>query len=148
MSILERVSDELKVAMREKDKSRIDGLRGVRAAFIEALKVDGSTELADDKAIEILRKLAKQRKESIEAFTAGGREDLVTEERNALAVIDSFLPRLADEATTRAWIQAAIAETGAATKAEMGKVMAALKAAHPADLDGRLASQLVREYLA
>jgi uncharacterized protein YqeY len=147
MAILERVSEELKDAMRAKDKSRIDGLRGIRAAFIEALKVDGSTELADDKAQDILRRLAKQRRESIDAFGAGGRADLVAEETNALAVIESFLPKTADEATTRQWVADAIASTGATSARDIGKVMGALMAAHRAELDGKLANKIVRELL-
>src|SRR5688572_12686765 len=130
MSILDRVSEELKEAMRAKDKGRIDGLRGIRAAFIEALKVDGATELPDDKAQDVLRRLAKQRKESIDAFTAGGRADLVAEEQSALAVIESFLPKVADEATTRQWVQEAIAKSGATSSRDIGKVMSALMAAH------------------
>lgn len=147
MSILERVSEELKDAMRSKDKGRIDGLRGIRAAFIEALKVDGATELADDKALDVLRRLAKQRKESIDAFGAGGRPDLVAEETAALTVIESFLPRVADEDTTRRWVQEAIAASGATSARDMGKVMAALMAAHRAELDGKLANKIVRELL-
>ncbi|MEQ1570773.1 MAG: GatB/YqeY domain-containing protein [Myxococcota bacterium] len=147
MAILDRVSEALKDAMRNKDKTRIDGLRAIRAAFIEALKVDGSTELADDKSLEILRRLAKQRKESIEAFTGGGRDDLVAEEKGALAVIESFLPQTADAATTRGWVQEAIAASGATSARDMGKVMSALLAAHRAELDAKLANQIVRELL-
>jgi len=147
MSIFDQVSEQLKDAMRAKDKDRLNGLRGIRAAFIEAIKVDGSTTLGDDKAIEILRRLAKQRRESVEAYTAGGRDDLVAEETKELAVIETFLPKVADEATTRGWVQAAIAETGATSAKEMGKVMGALMAAHKAELDGKIAQKLVRELL-
>jgi hypothetical protein len=147
MSILDRVSEELKDAMRTKDKSRIDGLRGIRAAFIETLKLDGSTDLPDDKAIEVLRRLAKMRRESIDAYTAGARPDLVAEEQNQLKVIESYLPTVADEATTRAWVQAAIAQTGATSARDMGKVMGALMAAHKADMDGKLANKIVKELL-
>ena len=147
MSIFDQVSEQLKDAMRAKDKDRLNGLRGIRAAFIEAIKVDGSTTLGDDKAVEILRRLAKQRRESVEAYTAGGRDDLVAEETKELAVIETFLPKVADEATTRGRVQAAIAETGATSAKEMGKVMGALMAAHKAELDGKIAQKLVRELL-
>lgn len=147
MSILDRVTDELKVAMKAQDKDRTLALRGIRAAFIEAMKVDGATTLDDDKSTEILRRLAKQRRESIESYTAGGRLDLVEAEQKELAVVDGFLPQLADEATTRGWVDAAIAETGATTARDTGRVMAALMGAHRAELDGKLASRLVRERL-
>ncbi|MEZ4235825.1 MAG: GatB/YqeY domain-containing protein [Myxococcota bacterium] len=147
MAIVDRVSDELKQAMRAQNKDRITGLRQIRAAFIEAMKVDGAETLADDKAEEVLRRLAKQRRESIEAYEAGGRQDLADQEKAELAVVEGFLPQLADEETTRAWVDAAIAETGATTPRDMGKVMSALMAGHKSELDGKLASRLVKERL-
>jgi uncharacterized protein YqeY len=149
MALVEQVSEQLKDAMRARDKVRVQALRGIRAAFLEALKsgqYDG--ELPDEDAIGLLRRLAKQRRESIEAYQAGGRDDLVEQEQGELAIIEDFLPKLADEATTRAWVQAAIAKTGASGPGDMGKVMGALMKAHKGDLDGKLANQLVRELLA
>lgn len=147
MSLVERVSEELKEAMKARDKARINGLRGIRAAFIEALKEDGSETIPDARCEEILRKLAKQRKESIDAYEAGGRPELAAEERSDLAVIEGFLPKLADEATTRAWVQAAIAATGATGAGDLGKVMGVLMKDHKAELDGKLANKVVRELL-
>jgi uncharacterized protein len=147
MALLDQVSAALKEAMLAKDRARIDGLRGIRAAFIEELKVDGAETLSDERAVEVLRKLSKMRKESIEAYTAGSRPDLVAEEVTALGVIESFLPKLADEATTRVWVQEAIAQSGAAGLKDMGKVMSALMAAHRAELDGKLANGIVKELL-
>lgn len=147
MSLLERVSDDLKDAMRARDKARTTGLRGIRAAFIEALKEDGAESLPDARAEEILRKLAKQRKESIDAYDQGGRPELAEVERAELAVIEGYLPQLADEATTRAWVQAAIASTKAAGPGDLGRVMGVLMKEHKAVLDGKLANRLVRELL-
>jgi len=147
MGILEQVSEQMKDAMRAKDKVRLSGLKGIRAAFIEALKEDGSDELSDDRAVTILRRLAKQRRESITAYEEGGRDDLVEQEKGELAVIEAFLPTLADEATTRAWVDEAIAKTGASSPADMGKVMGALMGAHKDELDGGLANRIVREKL-
>lgn len=148
MGLLEQVSDELKAAMRAKDKVRKGALKNIRAAFIEALKEDGAETLSDDTAVGILRRLAKQRRESIDAYTAGGRDDLVAAETAELAVIDGFLPQLADEDTTRGWVEAAIDQTGATSPADMGKVMGALMGAHRDEIDGKLANRLVRELLA
>lgn len=148
MGIFEDVSEQMKAAMRAKDKERLAGLRGIRAAFIEAIKEEGAGDtLDDDAAVTILRRLAKQRKESITAYETGGRDDLVAEEQAELAVIEGFLPSLADEATTRAWVDEAIAKTGASSPADMGKVMGALMGAHKGELDGSLANRIVRERL-
>ena len=147
MSIFDQVSEQLKDAMRARDKDRLNGLRGIRASFIEAIKVDGSTTLPDEQAFEILRRLAKQRKESVEAYTTGGRLDLVAEETKELAVIEAFLPKVADEPTTRGWVQAAIAETGATSARDIGKVMGVLMAGHKSELDGKMANKIVRELL-
>ncbi|MEN0062675.1 MAG: GatB/YqeY domain-containing protein [Myxococcota bacterium] len=149
MGIVEQVNDQMKDAMRAKDKARLAGLKGIRAAFIEALKEEGAGDtLPDDVAVGILRRLAKQRRESITAYEAGGRDDLVDQEKTELAVIEAFLPSLADEATTRTWVEEAIAKTGAASPADMGKVMGALMGAHKGELDGALANKIVRELLA
>jgi uncharacterized protein YqeY len=145
--IFDTVSEQLKEAMKAQDKERVNGLRGIRAAFIEAMKVDNSKDVPDAKAEEILRRLAKQRKESIDAYKAGGRDDLVAEEERELKVIEAFLPQTADEATTRKWVQEAIAASGATSQRDMGKVMGALMAAHKGQLDGKLANKLVRELL-
>jgi uncharacterized protein len=145
--IFDTVSEQLKEAMKAQDKVRVAGLRGIRAAFIEAMKVDNSTVVPDDKAEEILRRLAKQRKESIEAYKGGGRADLVAEEERELGVIESFLPKVADESDTRAWVAEAIAASGATSQRDLGKVMAALMAAHKGQLDGKLANRIARELL-
>jgi uncharacterized protein YqeY len=147
LSIYERVNAELKEAMKAQDKTRLNGLRGIRAAFIEVLKLDNSTTIPDEKAFEILRRLSKQRKESIEAYTAGGRTDLATEEQRELEVLEAFLPKMADEATMREWVVQAIAAAGAATQKDLGKVMGALNGAHRGQFDGKAANTLIRELL-
>ena len=148
MPIVDEVSAQLKEAMRARDKERTKALRNVRAAFLTALKADGASEtLSDDEAQAILRKLAKQHAESIEAYEEGGREDLAEQEKAELLVIEEFLPKLADEAQTRVWVEEAIAATGASSMADMGKVMGRLMGAHKHAIDGKLANQLVREKL-
>jgi uncharacterized protein YqeY len=147
MAILSDVTGQMKDAMRAKDKVRLGALRGVRAAFIEAMKADGSDDLSDEAAIAILRRLAKQRAESIQAFDDGDRPELAEIERAELSVIDAFLPSLADESTTQAWVQAAIAETGAANPGDMGRVMGAVMRAHKGEVDGNLAKNLALKLL-
>ena len=147
MPIIDDVTSQMKDAMRAKDKVRLAALRGIRAAFIEALKADGADTLSDEKCIPILRRLEKQRKESIAAYEAGGREDLAAPERGELTVIEGFLPSLADEATTTVWVQAAIDSAGASGPQDMGKVMGALMRAHKGEVDGGLAKDVALKLL-
>jgi uncharacterized protein YqeY len=148
MAIVDDVTSQMKDAMRSKDTLRLATLRSMRTSFLNEMKKDGSDSVSDAVCETLLRKLEKQRKESIEAFSKGGREEMAETERAELAVIQEFLPQLADEAQTRAWVEAAIAETGASEPKEMGKVMGALMKAHKADLDGNLARGIVQELLA
>lgn len=147
MTVDERVTAELKEAMRAQDKGRTLALRNIRAAFLEKRKENNADTVSDDDALAILRKLAKQRQESIEAYTAGGRDDLVAVEKAELAILEGFLPRLADEATVRGWVRDAITQVGATGMGDLGKVMNALMAAHRGEVDGKLANKVVREAL-
>jgi len=147
MAIFDDVSAQMKDAMKAKDEARLAALRGIRAAFLTECKKDNRTTLADDVAVALLRKLEKQRQESIDAFTAAGRADRADAERAELAVIQAFLPQLADEATTRRWVEEAIAASGAASAKEMGKVMGALMKAHKGEVDGNRARAIATELL-
>jgi len=148
MAIVDDVTNQMKDAMRAKDTVRLATLRSMRTAFLNEMKKDGSDTVSDEVCETLLRKLEKQRKESIEAFAKGGREEMAENERAELAVIQEFLPQLADAAQTRVWVEAAIAESGASGPKEMGKVMGALMKAHKADIDGNLAREIVQELLA
>ncbi len=148
MSIVERVSSEMKDAMRAKDKTRLGTLRSMRTAFLNEMKKDNSETLPDDVCIGLLRRLEKQRKESIEAFDKAGRSEQAAEERAELAVLGEFLPQLADAAQTHSWVEEAIAQSGAAKPGDMGRVMGALMKAHKGDIDGALARQIASELLA
>lgn len=147
MGIFDDVSAQMKDALRAKDAARLAALRGIRAAFLVELKKDGREELPDAECVAILRRLEKQRRESIEAFEQAGRSDRADAERAELAVVQSFAPSLADEATTRGWVEAAIAETGAAGPKDLGRVMGALMKAHKGEVDGTLARRLAQERL-
>lgn len=148
MPIYDQITTEMKTAMKARDKARTQALRGIRAAFIAGAKETGADSLDDAACQTILRRLGKQRRESIDAYEQAGREDLAADERAELAVIDAFLPQLADAETTRSWIEAAIATTGAASPRDMGKVMGVLMKDHKGELDGKLANTIVRELLA
>jgi uncharacterized protein YqeY len=147
MPIFDQVTAQLTQAMKARDEARTAALRMIRAAFLVETKKDGSETLSDEACVAALRKLEKQRQESIEAFESAGRPERAAEERAELAVVRGFLPSLADEATTRAWVQAAIAESGATSARELGKVMGALMKAHKGEVDGTLARRLAAELL-
>jgi uncharacterized protein YqeY len=147
MGLVEQVSEQMKQAQKAKDAPLLQALRNVRAAFLNEMKKDGSETLDDAVAIAVLRKLAKQREESIEAFANAGRAEQADAERAELALIQGFLPSLADETTTRGWVTTAIAETGASSPRDLGKVMGALMKAHKADVDAGLARKLAQELL-
>lgn len=148
MAIFDDVSAQMKDAMKAKQEVRLAALRSIRAAFLNECKKDNATALSDEVAIGLLRRLEKQRQESIDAFTNAGRADRVEGERAELAVIQAFLPQLADEATTRRWVEEAIATSGAASQKELGKVMGALMKAHKGEVNGDLARQLASDLLA
>ena len=148
MGLVETVTAQMKHAMKAKDAARLGALRNIRAAFLVEMKKDGSETLDDAVSVGVLRRLAKQRQESIDAFTQAQRPDRVAEERAELAVIEEFLPRLADEATTRGWVREAIAASGATSAKELGKVMGAVMKAHKGDIDGDLARRIAAELLA
>ena len=147
MGIFETVSVQMNEARKAKDETRLGALQGIRAAFLNELKKDNSTTLTDEACIALLRKLEKQRQESIDAFTNVGRADRADAERAELRVIQTFLPQLADEATTRRWVEEAIAASGAANQKEIGKVMGALMKAHKGEMDGNVARRIASELL-
>jgi uncharacterized protein YqeY len=148
MPIADQVTEQMKQAMKARDERRLVALRSMRSAFLNEMKKDGSTSVSDAVCEGLLRKLEKQRKESIEAFSNAGREELAAAERAELAVIQEFLPQLADESKVREWVDAAIAQAGATSGKDIGKVMGALMKAHKGEIDGDLARRIAQERLA
>ncbi len=149
--IREQIKTKLIEAMKAKDDKTTGTLRLINAAIkdkdIEA-RPKGILNGIDDTAIlSLLQSMIKQRKESIDMYQKGGRADLAAAEQAEIDVIQAFLPKQMDEAETRAAIQAVIAETGAASIKDMGKVMGALKAKYAGQLDMGKASALIKESL-
>ena len=147
MAIFDDVVAQITAAMKAKDAPRLTALRGIRAAFLNETKKDNSKSLADDVCVGLLRRREKQRHESIEAFEAAGRPERAAEERAELAVIQEFLPHLADPAQTQTWVAEAIAATHASKPGDVGRVMAAVMKAHKGDVDGTLANKIASELL-
>ncbi len=146
MSIAQTVQKQLTEAMKARDVPRVSALRLVRAALVEEAKKKG-TEVDDTKAVAVLRRLRKQRQESADAYQAAGRADLAELELAEAAVIDSFLPQLADRETTQGWVRDAIAATGASSPREFGRAMGALMKAHRGEIDAKLARELLEAEL-
>jgi uncharacterized protein len=147
VSLRNRLDEELKAAMRSSDAVRRDSLRMVLAAVQRAEK-EGKHELADDEMVGILTRELKVRRESVDTFRAGGREDLVAKELAAIAVVSEFMPQPLSETELKVLVEQAIAETGAASPRDMGKVMGWISPKTRGRADGKVVSQLVTQLLA
>ncbi|MEO8309689.1 MAG: GatB/YqeY domain-containing protein [Caldimonas sp.] len=147
MTLKDRITDDMKNAMRAKDAARLLTIRGLLAA-IKQREVDERIVLDDAAVVAIVDKLVKQRKDSIEQFNAGGRQDLVDKEKAELLVLEGYLPaRLGAEAIA-AEVAALIVDIGAVGAAEMGKVMAVAKARFSGRADMGAVSAAVKAALA
>ncbi|MBB4039204.1 hypothetical protein GGR34_000839 [Microvirga flocculans] len=146
----DRFTADMKEAMKAGDKGRLGAIRLIQAALkdkdIEA-RGNGKEPLSDEEILALLQKMVKQRQESIAMYEQGGRTELADQEKNEVAVISSYLPQQMDEAETKAAIQAAIAETGAASMKDMGKVVGVLRAKYAGRMDFAKASGLVKDML-
>ena len=150
MSLREQFTAELKIAMIAKDAPRVGALRMITAKLKDAdiaARPKGVTAIPDDEIIGMLKGMVKSRRESVELYIQGKRQELADKELAEIAVIEHFLPAQMDDATTEAAVQEAIAETGAATMKDMGRVMAILKAKHAASLDMSKVNPLVKKLL-
>ena len=147
MSLKQQLTDDMKAAMKAGEKDRLGVIRLVNAA-IKQKEVDERVEMTDPLVLAVLEKMVKQRKDSIAQYEAAGREDLAAIERYELTVIDAYLPAKLGEAEILAAIDAAIAATGAAGPADMGKLMGVLKPKLAGQADMGEVSTLVKQRLA
>ena len=145
----DNINNGMKEAMKSGDKLRVSTLRLVNAAFknadIEART--SSKSLTDDDLLGLLQKMIKQRQESVELYDKGGRKELADQERGEIAIIREFLPQQMDDAQARAAIAEVIRKENATSVKDMGKVMAALKAAYAGKMDFGKASGIVKDLL-
>jgi hypothetical protein len=147
MSLKDRITDDMKAAMRAKDAPRLLTIRGLLAA-LKQREVDERIVLDDAAVVAIVDRLVKQRKDSIEQFTAGGRQDLVDKEKSELVVLEGYLPARLGADAIAAEVAALIAELGATGPGDMGKVMAAAKARFTGRAEMGLVSAAVKAALA
>ena len=147
MSLKQRLTDDMKAAMKAGEKQRLGVIRLVNAA-IKQREVDERIELDDAAVLAVLEKMVKQRKDSVSQYEAAAREDLAAIERAEIEVIDGYLPAKLDEAAIQAAIDEAIAATGATGPADMGKLMGVLKPKLAGQADMGQVSALVKKTLA
>ncbi|MBV9569924.1 MAG: GatB/YqeY domain-containing protein [Alphaproteobacteria bacterium] len=151
MALRERLSERLKDSMRARDQKRVSTLRMVLAALKDkdiAARTEASREgVPDEEVLSLLAKMIKQREESAAAFESGGRPELAASEREEIGIIREFMPQQMSAEDSRSAAQAVIAELGAGSMKDMGKVMAALKERYAGRMDFAKASGTVKELL-
>ena len=147
MTLSERITEALKEAMKNKDEARKRTIRAIKSQIL-LMQTDGSgQEITSDRELKMLQTMAKQREESLETYIQQGREDLAAIEREEIEIIKEFLPKQLDDAALTTILKEIIAEVGASSPKDMGKVMGELKKLHPDNLDFAIASPLLKELL-
>lgn len=147
MSLLTQINADIAAAMRARESKRLGTLRLLKSALVNR-EVERGRALDEAEERQVLQQMVKQRRDAIDQFRSGGREDLAAKDEGEIALLTAYLPPAADEGTIEAAVDAAIAETGAATMKDMGRVMKATQA-RLADVtaDGRLVSEIVKRKL-
>jgi uncharacterized protein len=144
MSLSKQIVTDLTAAMKAQDANRTSTLRMVKAAMMNR-QIEKGSELDDDDMQKLLRSLVKQRRDSIEQYEKAGRQELVDKEKAEIEVIETYLPQAASQEEIEHAVSAAIAETGASSMKDMGKVMKAAQAALAGkNADGKLVSEVVK----
>ncbi|WML40607.1 GatB/YqeY domain-containing protein [Neobacillus sp. OS1-2] len=147
MSLLERLNNDMKQAMKNKEKDKLSVIRMVKASLQnEAIKL-GTKELSEDVELTVLSREVKQRKDSLHEFDKAGRQDLVDKLHTELSIVELYLPKQLSEDELSDIVKETIAEVGATSKAEMGKVMAAIMPKVKGKADGSLVNKFVQQHL-
>jgi uncharacterized protein len=149
MTLQQRVDSDLKEAMRAKDATKLGVLRMLKSAlkYAAIAKSGAEAELSDAEAVQVIRKQAKQRQDSIESFEKGGRAELADKEKEELAILNSYLPQAMSADELVKIVRETIAEVGVTSKAQMGAVMKALQAKVGGRADGKTLSVEVQKQL-
>ncbi len=150
MSLKERIDQELKEALKSGDKNRLNAIRSIRAALLEkevSIRVGGKGVLSEEQELEVLMSLAKKRRDAIEQFTAGNRQDLAETEAIELRVIEEYLPAPVSDEEVESVIREIVARTGATSMKEMGRVMGEAMKALKGKADGSKVQNLVKSIL-
>ena len=145
--LIDTIDLDLKNAMKERNEVKVSTLRMLKAALTNKLIERKEKALSDDITTEVIQKQAKQRKESIEEFRKGSRQDLIEKETKELAILEKYLPKQLDETELKALIQKAIQSTGAKTKADIGKIMKELMPQVKGKADGKEINRIAGSFL-
>lgn len=149
MNLEQQVMYEMKEAMKAKDEAALRGLRAIKAEIIKAKTEPGKNgELTQEDELKLLQKIAKQRRDSLEIFIQQNRADLAQKEQEELAVVEKFLPKQLSEEEIRSALKLIMAEVGATSPADMGKVMGAATKQLAGKADGKVISAMVKDLLA
>jgi len=148
MTLKERVSEDMKTAMKAKDKVRLDSVRAIKSAIMLAeTEKGGGNGMSESDEIKLLQKLQKQRKDSIATYQEQGRDDLAEEEQAQLDVIETYLPAPLSIEEVEAMVKAAVEKTGASSMADMGKVMGIVNAQAAGRAEGKVVADMVKSIL-
>ena len=149
MTLFDQISEDIKSAMKARDKVRLETLRNIKKVFLEAKTAPGANDtLADTDALKIISKLTKQGKETATTYTQAGRQDLADAELAQVEVLESYLPKQLSQEEIEAEVKKIIAEVGATSMKEMGKVMSTASKQLAGKADGRVISEIVKKFLA
>lgn len=150
MTTFDQIQSDMKQAMKARDTDRLTVLRSLKAKLLEkeiSVRKEGEGSLGEEEIVDVLMKAAKQRKESIEQFEQGGRDELAEAEKKELAIIESYLPTMMEEEEVRALVAKRIEELGASGPQDMGRVMGVLMGELKGKAEGGLVSRVVKEQL-
>ncbi len=148
MSLEKKVVDQMKEAMKAKDKTKLEALRGIKSSIMTAKTEKGAqAELSEAEELKLLQRLQKQRKDSLEIYQEQNRSDLAQDEEAQLAIIESFLPQQMSEAELRSYVQTVIEKTGAQGPKDMGKVMGMANKELAGRADGKAISSVAKDLL-
>jgi len=148
MSLEKKINDSLKEAMKAKEEGKLRALRAIKSAILLAKTAEGAGEdLSEDEEMKILTKMAKQRRDSLEIFEKENRPELAAKEKEELEVISTFLPEQISEEDLRKHLSDLVAQTGASSMKDMGKVMGMASKALAGKADGKAISNIVKELL-
>ena len=149
MALFEKVNEDIKTAMKERDKVALETLRNIKKVFLEAMTAPGANDtLEDTDALKMIQKLAKQGKESAQTYIDAGRQDLADAELAQVSVIERYLPEQLSEAEIEKIVKTLIEQTGAASMKDMGKVMGMANKQLAGKADGKTISGIVKKLLA
>ena len=146
MPLVDEIQKEMYKAMKEKEKERINALRNI-IGKLKYRYIDKGDKLTEQEEIKVIQSLAKQRRESMEMYKQGGRNDLVETETKELSIIEKYLPKAMSEEEVRRLVRETVKETGAESMSDLGKVMPLVMKKGAGKVDGKIAQEILRELL-